>query len=112
MYDPSLPGPSSGPVGTGSFSLDSSSSTQSDDSSDSSSNINLSSASSDRPSKYAKRNMNPAKTWNNGTGFVPKAFRTFDNLNVRIQAPYKMPVDAKEVEYFKLHFDGELLGDI
>ena len=26
--------------------------------------------------------------------------------------PYKLPVDAKEVKYFKLYFDGELLGDI
>ena len=41
-----------------------------------------------------------------------KAFKTFDDLNVGIQAPYKLPVDAKEVEYFKLYFDGELLGDI
>ena len=48
----------------------------------------------------------------NGAGFVPKAFTTFDDLNVGIQAPHKLPVDAKEVEYFKLYFDGELLGDI
>ena len=41
-----------------------------------------------------------------------KAFKTFDDSNVGIQAPYKLPVDAKEVEYFKLYFDGELLGDI
>ena len=26
--------------------------------------------------------------------------------------PYKLPVDAIEVEYFKLYFDSELLGDI
>jgi len=26
--------------------------------------------------------------------------------------PYKLPVDAKEVEYFKLYFDGKLVGDI
>ena len=28
--------------------------------------------------------------------------KTFDDLNVGIQAPYKLPVDAKEIEYFKL----------
>ena len=43
---------------------------------------------------------------------VPKAFKTFDDWNVGIQVPYKLPVDAKEVEYFKLYFDGELLRDI
>ena len=80
-YDPSLPGPSSGPVGTESFSSDSSSGTESDDSSDSSSN--LSSASSDRPSKCAKQNMNPAKIWNNGAGFVPKAFKNFRQFKCR-----------------------------
>ena len=52
------------------------------------------------------------KTWENGAGFVPKAFKIFDDFNVGIQVPYKLPVDAKEVEYFKLYFDGELLGDI
>ena len=31
---------------------------------------------------------------------------------VSIQAPCKLLVDAKEVDYFKLYFDGELLGDI
>ena len=110
-YDPSLPGPSSGPVGAGNFSSDSSSGTESDDSSDDSTS-DLSSASSGRPSKRAKRRKRPAKTWKNGAGFVPKAFKTFDDSNVGIQAPYKLPVDAKEVEYFKLFFDGELLGDI
>ena len=110
-YDPSLPGPSSGPVGTGNFSSDSSSGMESDNSSDDSTS-DLSSASSGRPSKHAKRRKKPAKTWKNGAGFVPKAFKTFDDSNVGIQAPYKLPVDAKEVEYFKLFFDGELLGDI
>ena len=52
------------------------------------------------------------KTWKSGAGFEPKGFKTFDNLNIGIQAPYKLPVDVKEVEYFKLYFDGELLGDI
>ena len=36
------------------------------------------------------------------------AFETFDDLNVGIQAPYKLPIVDKEVEYFKLYFDGEL----
>ena len=110
-YDPSLPGPSSGLVGAGNFSSDSSSETESDDSSDDSCS-DASSASSGRPSKRAKRNKKSAKTWKSGEGFVPKAFKTFDDSNVGIQAPYKLPVDAKEVEYFKLYFDGELLGDI
>ena len=110
-YDPSLPGPSSSRVGAGNFSSDSSSSTESDDSSDDSTS-DLSSASSGRPSKRAKRRKKPAKTWKNGAGFVPKAFKTFDDSNVGMQAAYKLPVDAKYVEYFKLYFDGELLGDI
>ena len=38
--------------------------------------------------------------------------QTFDESHVGIQALYKLPVDAKKVEYFKLYFDGELLGDI
>ena len=38
--------------------------------------------------------------------------KTFDESNVGMQAPYQLPVDAKEVEYFKLYFDGELVGDI
>ena len=110
-YDPSLPGPSSGLVGAENFSSDCSSSTESDDSSDDSTS-DLSSASSGRPSKRAKWRKKPTKIWKNGAGFVPKAFKTFDDSNVGIQAPYKLPVDAKEVEYFKLYFDGELLGDI
>ena len=107
-YDPSLPGPSSSPVGSGNFSSDSSSGTESDDSSDDSTS-DLSSASSGRPFKRAKWRKKPAKTWKNSASFVPKAF---NNSNLGIQAPYKLPVDAKEVEYFKLYFDGELLGDI
>ena len=110
-YDPSLPGPSSGPVGAGNFFSDSSSGTESDDSSDDSTS-DLSSASLGRPFKCAKRRKRPTKIWKNGAGFVPKAFKTFNDSNVGIQAPYKLPVDAKEVEYFKLYFDGKLLEDI
>jgi len=29
-----------------------------------------------------------------------------------IQAPFKLPADAKEMDYFKLFFDHELVGDI
>jgi len=29
-----------------------------------------------------------------------------------MQVPYKLLVDAKEVEYFKLYFDDELVGDV
>ena len=71
----------------------------------------LSSASSSRLFKHTKWRKKPAKTWKNGASFVPKACITFDDSNVGIQVPYKLPVDAKEVEYFKLYFDGELLGD-
>ena len=73
-YNPSLPGPSSGPVGNGNFSSDSSSGTESDDFSDDSTSY-LSSNSSDKPSKCTKRRKKPANTWKNGAGFVPKAFK-------------------------------------
>ena len=36
-------------------------------------------------------------------------YQTFDYSNVGIQLPYKLPINAKEVE---LYFDGELVGDI
>ena len=52
-YDPSLPGPSSDPVGTGGFSSDSSSSAESNDSNDDLSS-HLSSTSLSRPSKCTK----------------------------------------------------------
>ena len=52
------------------------------------------------------------KTWKCGEGFVPQAFKIFNNSNVGMQAPYKLPIDTKEIEYFKLYFDGELLGDM
>ena len=48
----------------------------------------------------------------NSASFVPNAFKTFNNLNVGIQAPYELPVDDKEVKYCKFYFDGELLRDI
>ena len=60
-YDPSLPGPSSSPVGARTFSSDSSSGMGSDDSSDDS-NSNLSSTSSGRPSKCTKGSKKPVKT--------------------------------------------------
>ena len=43
---------------------------------------------------------------------MPRNIKTFDESTVGMQAPYQLPVDAKEVEYFKLYFDGELVGDI
>ena len=73
-YDPSLPGPSSSPVGADNFSTDSSSGTEGDNYSDDSTS-DLSSASSGRPSKCTKQNKKPAKTWKNGVGFLPKAFK-------------------------------------
>ena len=97
-YDPSLPVPSSSPVVTGNFSSYSTSSMESDNSSDDSTN-DLSSASSGRPSKCVKQSKKPAKTWKNIASSVPKAFKTFDDSNIGIQAPYKLPVDTKEVEY-------------
>ena len=106
--DPSLPGPSSGPINAAGFSSDSDSDADSDDESSDSSSSN----SSGRPPKCAKRNKKPANKWNDGSSFVPRNIKTFDESNVGMQAPYQLPVDAKEVEYFKLYFDGELVGDI
>ena len=106
--DPSLPGPSSGPINAAGFSSDSDSEADSNDESSDSSSSN----SSGRPPKRAKRNKKPANKWNDGSSFVPRNIKTFDESNVGMQAPYQLPVDAKEVEYFKLYFDGELVGDI
>ena len=106
--DPSLPGPSSGPINAAGFSSDSDSDADSDDESSDSSSSN----SSGRPPKRTKRNKKPANKWNDGSSFVPRNIKTFDESNVGMQAPYQLPVDAKEVEYFKLYFDGELVGDI
>ena len=101
--DPSLPGPSSGPINAAGFSSDSDSEADSDDESSDSSSSN----SSGRPPKRAKQNKKPANKWNEA-----RNIKTFDESNVGMQAPYQLPVDAKEVEYFKLYFDGELVGDI
>ena len=112
MVDPSLPGPYS-VVDVSDDGTDSDESSNSDSTSDLSSE---SDGSSGKPAKRAKRASKRAskraKTWHNGDSFIPKPFQTFDNSNVGIQAPYKLPVDAKEVEYFKLYFDGELVGDL
>ena len=110
-YDPSLSGPSSSPVGAGNFSSYSNSSMESDNSSDDSTN-DLASASLSRPSKLMKQSRKYVKTWKNGTSSVPKTFKPFDNSYVGIQVPYKLPVDAKEVEYFKFYFDGGLLENM
>ena len=80
-YDPSLPGPSSGLVGAGNFSSDSSSETEGDDSSDDSCS-DASSASSGRPSKRAKRNKKSAKTWKSGISASEHAHMTYDYLRI------------------------------
>jgi len=41
--------------------------------------------------------------------FSPLPLKNFDDNNSGIQAP---PADAKEMNYFKLFFDHELVGDI
>ena len=46
-------------------------------------------SSSCRPSKCIKWRKKPAKTWKNGAGFAPKAFKTFDYSSAGIQVPYK-----------------------
>ena len=56
--------------------------------------------------------MKHAKKWHSGRHFVPKPLMAFDDSGVGMQAPYKLPVDAKEVEYFWILFDSELVSDI
>ena len=65
-----------------------------------------------RPNKRAKKDAKRAKKWHSGRRFVPKPLMAFDDSGVGMQAPYKLPVDAKEVEYFRIFFDGELVSDI
>ena len=64
-----------------------------------------------RPNKCAKKDMKRMKKWP-GKWFAPKPLMAFDASGVGMQAPYKLPVDAKEVEYFRIFFDGELVSDI
>jgi len=103
-YNISLPGPSTAPV---SLSEDS-------DSSDSNSgdSSNFSDSSLGEEETCTKHPRKPAKKWKEGSKLVLKAIKVFDDLNVGIQVLYKLLVDAKEVEYFKLYFDGKLVGDI
>ena len=108
-YDLSLPGPSTAPVGLVSSSEDSDSSDS--DSSDSGSSSDFSDTLSGEETR-AKCAKKPVKKWKKGKKFVPKPIKVFDDSNVGIQVPYKLPVHAKEVEYFKLYFDGELVGNI
>jgi len=90
-YDPSLPGPSTDSV---------SSSEDSDSSKNSPGNSsNFSVSSSGEEETHAKCPRRPVKKWKNGSKFILKTIKCFDNSNVDIQAPYKLPVDAKEVEY-------------
>jgi len=80
-YDPSLPGLCS------------------DDDSGDSSDFSVSSSGEEKT--RTKHSRKPAKKWKKGSKFVLKMIKVFDNLNAGIQVPYKLPVDAKEVEYFK-----------
>jgi len=103
-YNISLPGPSTVPV---SSSEDSDSSEgDSDDSSD------FSDSFSGKEETRAKHPRKPVKKWKEGRKFVLKMIKVYDDSNVGIQVLYKLLVDAKEVEYFKLYFDGELVDDI
>ena len=106
--DLSLPGSSSAFVGFASSSETSESSSDSE-SGDSSDFTGGSSGEQESRAKHAKK---PAKVWRKGRRFEPKPIKAFDDSNVGFQAPFKLPVDAREVEYFKLYFDGELVGDI
>jgi len=69
----------------------------SDDNSGNSSDI--SDSSSDEKETHAKHSRKPTKKWKKGSKSISKAIKVFDNSNVFIQAPYNLPVDAKEVEY-------------
>jgi len=102
-YNPSLPGPSTAPVSS-SEDLDSSDGDSGDLS-------DFTDSTSGEEEIRTKRPRKPTKKWKKGSKFVPKPIKVFDDLNVGIQVPYKLPVDAKEVEYFKLYFDGKLVGD-
>ena len=50
--------------------------------------------------------------WRSALNFSPLPLKNFDDSNSGIQAPFKLPADAKEVDYFKLFFDHELVGEI
>ena len=55
--------------------------------------------------------MKCVKMWHSGRRFVPKPLMAFDDSGVGMQTPYKLPVDEKEVEYFRIIFDSELVSD-
>jgi len=38
--------------------------------------------------------------WRSATNFSPLPLKNFDDSNSGIQAPFKLPADAKEVDYF------------
>jgi len=79
---------------------------------DSGNSSDFSDSSSGEEETRAKHSRKPTKKWKKGSKSILKAIKVFDNSKVFIQAPYNLPVDAKEVEYFKLQFDGELVDDI
>ncbi|XP_065892156.1 piggyBac transposable element-derived protein 4-like [Dysidea avara] len=124
VIDPSLPGPSSGSVGVSRRSSrlyraenETDSSEESARSEDSLSDDDESEREESSPRgkapKRAKTSQKSAETeWRNANGFSPLPLKNFDNSNSGIQAPFKLPTDAKEMDYFKLFFDHELVGEI
>ena len=93
-YNPSLPGPSTAPVSS-SEDLDSSDGDSGDLS-------DFTDSTSGEEEIRTKRPRKPKK-WKKGSKFIPKAIKIFDDSNIGTQVSCKLPVDAKEVEYFKLY---------
>lgn len=60
-----------------------------------------------RHNKHVKKDVKCTKKWHSG----PKLLIAFDDSGVGMQTPYKLPVDEKEVEYFRIIFDSELVSD-
>ena len=122
VIDPSLPGPSSGSVGVSRRSsrlhraeneMDSSEDSEETKSCVSDGDESESEENSPRGKapKRAKTSQKSSQTeWRSASNFSPLPLKNFDDSNSGIRAPFKMPADAKEVEYFKLFFDHELVG--
>jgi len=96
-FNLSLSGPSTVPIDFVCSSEESDSSNN-----DSGNSSDFSDSSSGEEETHTKRSRKPTKKWKKGSKSVLKAIKVFDNLNVSIQVPYNLPIDAKEVEYFKL----------
>ena len=124
VIDPTLPGPSSGSVGISRRSSrlqraenekESSEDSEETESCESDGDESESEESSPRGKapKRAKPSQKSAQTeWRSASNFSPLPLKNFDDSNSGIQAPFKLPADAKEVDYFKLFFDHELVGEI